>query len=117
MSDVESVIVDVGTGYYVKKVSPHCSNILTLTPVVDEERGDRALRRKDNLRAGKLGKAAKDNRDKAEQCAECDQRAADEDAEPGVVVSIIGSTVPAVNHQPTSPRPPAGLATVVDLFW
>jgi hypothetical protein len=66
MSDVESVIVDVGTGYYVKKVGPHSFAILTLTPVLDEERGDRALRRKDDLRAGKLGKAAKDNRDKAE---------------------------------------------------
>jgi prefoldin subunit 5 len=40
MSDVESVIVDVGTGYYVKKVGPRSYDILTLTPVVDEERGD-----------------------------------------------------------------------------
>lgn len=74
-------------------------DILTLTPVVDEERSDRALRRQDDLRAGKLGKAAKDNRDKAEQRAECDQRASDEDAKPGIVVCL--SSIQAVNHQPT----------------
>ncbi len=46
LSDVENVVVDVGTGYYVKKVNPLLLfRIYRAKLITEQSRGDQALRR------------------------------------------------------------------------
>jgi len=73
LRDVENVIVDVGTGYYVQKVRGYvilltCETIHTVaTAPLDTGAGGEVLRGKDRVYQDEFGRAAGDNREEARQ--------------------------------------------------
>jgi hypothetical protein len=73
LRDVENVIIDVGTGYYVQKVRGRailltCGTIHTVpTAALDTGAGGEVLRGKDRLYQDEFGRAAGDDREEARQ--------------------------------------------------
>lgn len=80
LSDVEHVVVDVGTGYYIKKVGCRVLTVGMQADQVDKGRSDIALRVQIDVCARKPRDAAKDHREETGQLAERGAGFADEDA-------------------------------------
>jgi Prefoldin subunit len=77
LRDVENVIIDVGTGYYVQKVRgcffAHVMELSTRAPV-DASSGSEVLRREDRVHQDKSGRATGDDREEAGQYVLSPQR-------------------------------------------